>query len=479
MGYDTHFLERLLTRAEEAEAELAMSLYKDSALLSYLLAKMELAPGVERVAIALSAGESPCHLIVTREGGFVTCLGRGMSTGGHPILSWRRLRDLSGDIVRLQERLARADRHLQEAHQGEVGKLIDRLFTSGPYLSREDYHGLATLRMLHPWLFVRTAAGLGGQLYDLRDHLKQRAERRQLARGQSSPELVRFWQTYWGSTHAQMLVADGPSDEIERSMGQLDELMGGKSAWAEYMRMHAWSAVRFGHPRAILLAGWTSARLGRHALGPLRETWRGELTYSRTLTASLGLCAIGMRHNKLRAECARLLHQKPNILHPDTARGEEVREIFRDTLDKVDGDPRAMEGFVATLGREMMKTGWSFSPEERERFKLDSDPSPELLRVAATYTPFGSMEVPALVMLLSMTLYWAVFVRGEELFFERSFADTVRHDVAQNALELLEHHLVQGQGLKVFKERRAVPRVQKGAPCPCGSGKPYGRCCRR
>ncbi|HCF61236.1 MAG TPA: hypothetical protein DFS52_24965, partial [Myxococcales bacterium] len=63
------------------EIELALSLYRDTELLRAVINWANIPEGHERVAIGLRQEDGGPHLIVTRGGDFVTCLGSGMKVG--------------------------------------------------------------------------------------------------------------------------------------------------------------------------------------------------------------------------------------------------------------------------------------------------------------------------------------------------------------------------------------------------------------
>ena len=56
----------------------------------------------------LAAGDEPPHVVVARDGGFVTCLGAGMAPTSLPVLPWSRL----------QVHVGRADREKQQTTAG-------------------------------------------------------------------------------------------------------------------------------------------------------------------------------------------------------------------------------------------------------------------------------------------------------------------------------------------------------------------------
>ena len=96
MGHAIHFLERL-ERLSMPQADIALALYRDPDLVRFMLSCIKLPDGVERVALALEHGPDTPHIIVARDGGFVTCLGKGMSVGDHVVVTRERMDRLSAE----------------------------------------------------------------------------------------------------------------------------------------------------------------------------------------------------------------------------------------------------------------------------------------------------------------------------------------------------------------------------------------------
>jgi hypothetical protein len=80
-----HFLSRL-DRLPRGEVDLALELYRDPELLRAVLHTASIPDGAERAAISLGDPVLGPFLIVTRDGHFVTCLGRGMRVGELPVI---------------------------------------------------------------------------------------------------------------------------------------------------------------------------------------------------------------------------------------------------------------------------------------------------------------------------------------------------------------------------------------------------------
>ena len=90
VNHAEHFLGRL-TRLETGDVDLALHLYRDPELLRVILASARVPDSAERVALSLDDPEEGPFLVVTREGRFVTCLGRGMRVSDLFVITRSRL----------------------------------------------------------------------------------------------------------------------------------------------------------------------------------------------------------------------------------------------------------------------------------------------------------------------------------------------------------------------------------------------------
>ncbi|TXD36482.1 hypothetical protein FRC98_11620 [Lujinxingia vulgaris] len=101
-GHQVHFLERL-ERVDGEEQELALKLYYDADFVRAYLDGMHIPPEFERVALALSDEPDGPHVVVTRGGTFVTCLGAGMKPRGLYVLERARTVGLHGYLEQMRE----------------------------------------------------------------------------------------------------------------------------------------------------------------------------------------------------------------------------------------------------------------------------------------------------------------------------------------------------------------------------------------
>ena len=145
-GHQDHFLSRL-DRLAVPEVELALGLYRDHELMRFLLGELTLPEGAARVALSLDDPKAGPFVIVTREGRFVTCLGRGMKPGQCAIVTRAQLDALSARHERFAEALA------LEAKGGGMHGIVTRLIVAGDAICREEMATeIARLRTLRDGL---------------------------------------------------------------------------------------------------------------------------------------------------------------------------------------------------------------------------------------------------------------------------------------------------------------------------------------
>lgn len=127
MGHATHFLERV-ERLSSPQADFALELYRDSALVRFILEHARLPDGAERVALGVDQRPGGPHIVVTRSGAFVTCLGAGMSTNDLPVVTRGQIEQLGSRYEGLREAVARS------RDRGEVRRLYRNVMEKGRML---------------------------------------------------------------------------------------------------------------------------------------------------------------------------------------------------------------------------------------------------------------------------------------------------------------------------------------------------------
>jgi hypothetical protein len=192
MGHAIHFLERL-ERLSMPQADFALALYRDSELVRFVLRRLKLSDGADRVALAVERRPDTPYIIVARDGGFVTCLGKDMSVGHTMVVSREQIDALTADRNELRD----AIEHIRAS--GNVTQLFRRLYRSGRNLSREDFLVLRDLFPLYWPDLTKKASELALSLQQFRERYRRGQYRRKSAA--ALEVLTAYWQATWALGH--------------------------------------------------------------------------------------------------------------------------------------------------------------------------------------------------------------------------------------------------------------------------------------
>jgi hypothetical protein len=277
-GHDVHFLERL-ERLSTPQTELALSLYQDPLLIRALLEQIRLPEGAARVALSLGDGERGPFVVVARDGHFVTCLAEGMSPGDHPVIPRGQLDAIARRVAEVRNRFD-AVRQLA-GPRGNVFALLGRIFSAGPWLSREEFSAIAAFQPLLKRDFLR----LLWETNALLDRTRPLASRC-VKRGRLGDDILRaWWNEVWAVGHLSVLASMDSRDVITELPAEAPE-----------RGLLSWPAVRQGVVAVALRGLWGVAKLGRPVL-PDHKRWYVQSESSLELVDSaLGLLGIGLRH---------------------------------------------------------------------------------------------------------------------------------------------------------------------------------------
>jgi len=246
MGHAHHFLSRL-DRVSYDEVELSLGLYNNAPLVKYILARAGLPARAERVAISLDDRSEGPFLIVTREGRFVTCLGRGMRHE-HPVVRRWQL-DVLAERHEALRACLRPSEQVPERERS-LTRIVTRVNEAGPDLSREEFLDLAPLQPLLISTWLRRIREIDNWLFVSRHNLR-RVDR---ARPCDRDNLLSLWRHLWALKHFAALAGVGtpveyfedlPRESLERvtySSGTAP----GHHASLSLGAVGAWLTARFG-----------------------------------------------------------------------------------------------------------------------------------------------------------------------------------------------------------------------------------------
>ncbi len=455
MADDLHFLERL-DRVASDQAELALTLYRDSELVSALLADTRLPPGAPRVALALDASPEPPHVIVDRaSGAFVTCLASGMRlTDDLPVITRAQL---DGATVRL-ERLRQA--RALAADLPHVRRQFQHLLTAAESLSREDLQlhlDLAPLLgdpLLQAWSTVNNdAVALRATLKPVVGKTPTPADR---------DRLQHFYQRAWALAHLTVLVAAAHPTAF-------DHPINAEALPKATLHLHVLGPWALG-VRAV----WAAARVGK----PVLPAYKSGLIFTRNVedlfNRHLTLGAIALRHASLRAEVVKALTLSatgatPSDLQVPIRYAAEIRRVIAHPDANYDTHrrealARASALLAAQAGVRLLRPDQP--PDLPEPLALTlSAQALDIAKGTSRGGRFAGLHLP-----------WLARAAPQDLYLPASHLHLVRRrftpDLAFQLLPTLAH-------LKKHAPQptRAAPKVPRNAPCPCSSGKKHKHCC--
>ena len=457
MGHDHHFLSRL-DRFATPEVELALSLYRDHHLVRQVLNEAKIPEAANRVAISLDDPKEGPFIVVARDGGFVTCLGRGMSTGRLPIITRKQLDAIAQNVNLLRERLKLA----VSLTGGDVYKLFERVLKAGPRISREE---VTALLAIQPLIWPELAVAMVDIDLEL-------IKTRTLFRNMRKPKplhrklLYATWQLLWAYTHIVLLVGKNGRTFL-KVLGE-----DGTKYWAHFMP----KVIKYSIFSLWARGVWTTARLGKYLLGASKKTFAEGLSLPDVYAGVLGLSAIGHGNARLRAEARKALFPQPMEGDGTVVKAcNNLRRIFASVTERTFENPENSEEIALLWGRISAVVCLQGSPVYR--FKEPEDVPDDIARdFACWYWGATGGEVEAMKWLLVM-VPWIVRQPLESFFLP---SELLRH-VAFPPPEEWAHDVLLRPWKAGFVDAPRPIRVPKtpgrNDPCSCGSGIKYKRCC--
>ena len=460
MPHDAHFLERL-DRVDRKHVELALGLYRDHELVRYILSHTRLAEGVERIAIALEEGSQGPHIIVARSGAFVTCLGRGMSTGALPIVTRAHLDGLASKFQRVREGL-----ELARKRGVDETRLLDRIESAGPGITREDF--LAASAILGPAVPL-----LFGVYSDWATAIQELHPLLQTTRRSAVPQKTRAERDLargaWACAHAAIILVDSASREWVREW----------ASFPEHNTGSAWSVLVSQGPFPFAMrAAWLAGRLGKPMLASYKERFARPGHAIELREAGLGLACMALRHGALRNEALKVLRSPPVADGKDPSELAPQYTFFAELAALVEAKEDSLRAEALDLGRKMVVERTLEAPEGSPYRFTDAGQVPDDLALPALFSLwYDALNGERAGDLTLIGVVAAAQARAEDFYYPSAAIHAmVSHDLrdledaGQSMVEM--HHRLLGTQKTVV---RGV-RPGRNDPCPCGSGRKYKKC---
>ncbi len=443
-----HFLSRL-DRISSEETALALALYRDPAILRYVIDQAAPDPASERVAISLDGPDGP-FVIVTREARFVTCLARGMDPYDTAVIARRDLDRCAESLERLRAAMERARVVSQDSFRMRAA--FQALYFAGDRLSREDVEIVLGLRTLMLSRYVR-------DLLDTEDHVVvalDELKRRTRFRADEHGRLHAVWQSAWAVGHLLPLLADESLEESRRYSGIECSL---EECFADF----AWSGVRLGNTALALRGIWCAARMGRCCVAELAKQARTSTVHLEQIGSIWALVGAAVRYPELRERVERCLDWLVASKEP-YIEGVAAKALAA-LRDRLALGPAWEARAVETLRAGRLLCGASVS--------FDGYDDDAVLAWHACYEV--GIRDPQAPDLLAVLVPWFA-VREPEMMYQREAVARrlqIPWDVAASEMLITHYRRLWASDVPVS----VAPTPGRNEPCSCGSGKKFKKCC--
>ncbi|HEX8792070.1 MAG TPA: SEC-C metal-binding domain-containing protein [Polyangiaceae bacterium] len=461
MAHAHHFLERL-DRVTREQTEFALGLYRDHEAVRWLLEQVKLPPGAERIALAIDDAREGPFVLVTRDGKFVTCLGKGMHHE-HPVVPRPQVDALLAKVAGMRARRELAQRDLRPDEDEE--HVILRITTRGSRLTREDFVALTAFRPLvgvEAWTTLRDTALDAAQSRMQLLPLVERATATSI-----DPKMVRALEGLdrleWSAAHLTMLACAGERRE-------LDEIV---EASADFALAPMWPCALQGGLPFYVRAAWAAARLGRVVLPRYKRALAEADAVMSALDAALSLGAMALRHAACRSEVERLLNAYGEPAG-DTSGAEYARSWSAYHVARALEQAEQNEKLAMVMGRRICVAASEPLPEGHAlRFAKEEDVPDALARTMMLWVDADTWEGGQQGVIFT-ALPIAARASAEDFYLPR---DVVRAWLGPWSPE---ETLLRIQRIPRATRKQQPVRAEKAPgrndPCPCGSGKKWKKC---
>ena len=461
MGHDVHFLERL-DRLGTTEVEFALSLYRDAEMVRWILSRARLPDQAERVALAVTRDPRPPHIIVARNGRFVTCLAPGMSTYPHPLVPRAQLDRITGERIGYREALRRL-----AVHGESEDRVWSKVFAVGNRFTREDFQ---LCEMFAPIV----ESQLMGEFSDSIVRLSQMTPKvvRLRRRGRLTDELSEsYWRGLYGASILAVL-AFLPGERVW-VREHTDAFMG------SFSRVF-WTLTSTLSSTILRRYAWCTGSAGRGALRGFKERYTQTWIDADVLHAWSGLAGIAAVHRGVRDEV--LAHLEVNAERPphgpDDVAGELRRQCSGLLAQHLAPAGDAAESVTARLEAASQR----HLRDRLARVERRGQATSANVEIGSTYIASHeqlwadpTLDANARSIFLH-SIPFTASLEPAQLFLPKEYIHTVQA-WSREDVDLMLNVAMAEKPVEV--PVRAAPTPGRNEKCPCGSGKKYKRCCGR
>ncbi len=466
-GHAIHFLKRL-ERASGEAAELALRLYHDPQLLRAALFTLRIPEPFERAAFSLHSEDRGPYLVASREGRFITCLGRNMSIQGLHLVPYARLLAHIHKEEQTRERFAVAESIVGKGN--EMNKLLKRILTNGADVTREEFLGLSAVQPVAKIQFicalfeaVKTQDTLGRYL-----HTQKILGRKEAA------NLRTYWDAHWATGHLALLASMSGMQGLEAEADMI----------SKEMIRHLVALLFTGDISIAARALWSVGKMGLLFLPELKRLMAEPAMAEHWVLGFFGAALVGLRHGKLHSQVKDALvrsMKSAGSFHPHVASllvkaAKKPSDLLNTVCGIMEFPDRETERYLA-LCRQCLFIEKDSAPKLAASYPWKSeDEIPKDLAFTWGGTYRGNFfKTPNLLIYLAMMLPRLAECNAEDFYFPHEF---YKHFQRPWSVED-SIHLIQCD--REAHEWRATVVAEKtpgrNDPCSCGSGKKYKKCC--
>jgi hypothetical protein len=458
VSHAEHFLSRL-DRFASRDIDVALELYRDPDLLRQILGAVSLPDQAERVALSLDDPVLGPFIIVTRDGHFVTCLGKGMKAGAHPVVTRGQLDGLSRKFEVLRERLALAMRTTGNKERA-CARLLRRVLGFPDRVHRDDFLAVSAWEPMLGPVFMDLYMGMSAELLERGPILRSLRH----SDGNVERAMHQYWDLLHAAGHLALLATMGGDREHYAQF-----TMNRPAARSTF----SWGLSSTGISTFILRGAWAAGRMGKLLLPAYKKALSEDGALFELFDTIFSLIAVARRTSGLRAEIAGALRAAPRTattpgaqqLRKGLERGVTVVcEAAAECVEMSDDDAEAA---LLHAGEHILSSATEEIPD---------DIRTDLIRLLPLNT-YSNGITDGKKVLASMYLI-AGAARGapEQFYFPPDLMD-VHHEPWKP--EHTRHVLEPIRMAEHASRPVAPPRRGPGPnePCTCGSGRKFKKCC--
>jgi hypothetical protein len=395
-----------------------------------------------------------------------------MSPAPWPVIKRSQLDAIAAKVQVLRERMETARRLAGPG--GETSRLLHKVYTAGPYLSREEFTGIAALQPLMAREFLAMVFGTASALNDARTTIATTVRRSTRLTGPQEQLLRSYWSSFWALGHLFVLAAmEGPEVLTEEIL----------ETFRERATTPSWALVRQTQMPLALRAAWAVGRLGKPLLRIYKTRYAEAKTYLQAVDAGLGLMAIGLRHERLAAEALKTLTSQALTASDHLTGAARLASATRGLLG---AHARLRVGLVAaeksgeieaqpSFGARAWVTLCELNPDVQIPHRASApEQVPAWLALAYPLNiPLSFAEVSKKhLTTVVYALETVACARAEELYLPREIVSLMVEPWSpRQTLDLVEPLVAHREPV------RAAKSPGRNEQCACGSGKKYKRCC--